>query len=121
MTHGTVTWLQVGTDDPEGAKRFYGEMFGWTFATDPNSGGKYELATHPDAAQPHGGILHTDGEVPNHAIFCVTVSDVAAAAEKAEQLGAKIVVPPTKSPTGPEFAQFLDPSGNHIGVFSPPA
>ena len=28
---GAVTWFEVGTPDPEGARRFYGELLGWTF------------------------------------------------------------------------------------------
>ena len=28
---GAVTWFEIGTPDPEGARRFYGDLFGWTF------------------------------------------------------------------------------------------
>jgi predicted enzyme related to lactoylglutathione lyase len=121
MTHGTVGWVQVGTDDPEGTKRFYGEMFDWKFATDPNSGGKYDLASYAKAERPHGGIFHTEDASANHAIFVVIVSDVAAAAAQAEQLGGKVVTPPTTTPTGLTFADLQDPAGNLFGVFKPPA
>jgi uncharacterized protein len=117
---GTVAWVQVGTDDPDGAKRFYGELFGWTFAPDPSGGGKYHLITYPGAERPGGGILDTDGESPNHAIFLVVVSDVAAAAADAERFGGKVLVPPTTTPTGLVFADLQDPSGNHFGVYTPP-
>ena len=26
-----VTWFEIGTDNPDAARQFYGEMFGWTF------------------------------------------------------------------------------------------
>ena len=31
--HGDpVTWFEIGTDEPAGARAFYGELFGWDFA-----------------------------------------------------------------------------------------
>jgi uncharacterized protein len=119
MTHGTVDWIQVGSDDPEGAKRFYGELFGWTFSQDPTGGGKYDLVTPASADRPHGGIAHTDDASANHAVFMVNVSDVAAAAEATERLGGKVLVQPITTPTGLVFAHLLDPSGNQFGVYKP--
>jgi predicted enzyme related to lactoylglutathione lyase len=114
MSHGTVGWVQVGTDDPASAKRFYGGLFDWTFA-----GETYEYITYQGAEQPHGGIFDTDGKSPNHAIFMVIVDDVAAAAEQAERLGGKTLVPPTTTPAGLTFAHLLDPAGNEFGVYKP--
>jgi predicted enzyme related to lactoylglutathione lyase len=121
MAHGTVGWIQVDTDDPESAKRFYGELFDWTFATDPNAGGKYHLISGAGTEQPHGGILDTGGESPSQATFAVEVSDVAAAVAAAERHGGKVVTPPTTLPTGLVTADLLDPAGNPVGVFTPPA
>jgi uncharacterized protein len=121
MAHGTVGWIQVDTADPEAAKRFYGELFNWTYSVDPNSNGKYHLVTEADAEAPHGGIFDTEGNSPNRATFVVIVSDVEAAAKEAERLGGKIVNPPTTTPSGLAFADLQDPAGNHFGVFKPPA
>ena len=121
MTHGTIGWVQVDTDDAEGAKRFYGELFDWTFETDSDSGGKYHQATRKGAERPHGGILDTEGNTPNRATFWVIVSDVEAAAAEAERLGGKVVTAPTTMPSGLTIADLQDPSGNHFGIFKPPA
>lgn len=118
--NGSVGWIQVGTEDPETAKHFYGGLFGWTFAPDPNGGGQYDLLTYPGADAPAGGIMHTGGELPKHAIFFVVVDDVAAASTEAEKLGGKVLTAPTTTPTGLVFADLLDPAGNHIGIFTPP-
>ncbi|MPZ80950.1 MAG: VOC family protein [Actinophytocola sp.] len=120
MTHGTVGWIQVDTDDPAGAEKFYGELFDWTFAADPNGGGKYHLATGAGAEHPHGGILDTEGNSPSRATFVVIVSDVAKAVAEAERLGGKVVNPPTTTPSGLTFADLQDPAGNHFGVFTRP-
>lgn len=52
---------------------------------------------------------------------CVVVDDTAAAAAKAEGLGGKVLVPVQSAPSGLTFAHLLDPQGNHIGIYTPPA
>jgi uncharacterized protein len=121
VAHGTVNWIQIDTDDPEGTQRFYGELFDWTFAADPGSGEAYRLITEAGGGGPHGGVNDTGGESPNRAFFLVVVSDVAAAVEQAERLGGKVVNPPKTTPNGLTFADLQDPAGNHFGVYSPPA
>jgi len=51
----------------------------------------------------------------------VVVDDVAAAAAEAERLGGKVVTPATTTPAGLTFADLQDPSGNHFGIYRPPA
>lgn len=121
MSHGTVGWIQVGTNNPTEAKRFYGELFDWAFTTEGSPDGKYEQATLAGAERPLGGIAHTDDSSANHAIFFIVVSDVAKTVEQAEQLGGKVVVPTTTTPNGLTFAHLNDPAGNQFGVFTPPA
>jgi uncharacterized protein len=113
--YNTVEWFEIGTDKPEEAKRFYGELFGWTYG-----GGRYAEVTTPGADGPTGGIFDSQGEFPSYAIFYVTVEDVPATLAKAESLGAKTMVPPTTTPDGLVFAQLRDATGNYFGVFSPP-
>jgi predicted enzyme related to lactoylglutathione lyase len=116
----TVTWFQIGTDEPAAAQAFYGDLFGWNVVPDPASPG-YDIVRYPGAGQPVGGIAHTDGGAANHATFFVLVEDVAAVCADAERLGGKVLVPPVASPNGLTFAHLLDRSGNRFGVFSPPA
>ena len=117
MAHGTVDWFQIDTDDVAGTERFYGELFDWTFSNDPDAPA-YRLVTPKGAKAPQGGIA-TDTQ--NRSGFFVVVTDVAAAAAQAEQLGGKVVIPPRTTPNGLTFAHLLDPAGNHFGVYSPPA
>lgn len=120
MAHGTVDWFQIDTDDVAGTERFYGELFDWTFDSNPNDVDTYREITPAGAEQPHGGINDTKGEAPNDAYFYVVVSDVAKAVERAEKLGGKVVVPATSTPGGLTFAKLADPVGNQFGVFTPP-
>lgn len=115
MRYNAVEWFEVATDKPEEARRFYGELFGWTYAGED----RYTEVTTP--AGPTGGIFDSRGEFPGYAIFYVTVEDVAATLAKAESLGAKTLVPVTTTPDGLVFAQLQDSTGNHFGIFTPPA
>jgi predicted enzyme related to lactoylglutathione lyase len=119
MTNG-IGWFEIGTDDPAGAERFYGELFGWTFSDD-DGGMPYRIVRTPAADSIRGGIFATGGKVPNYAVFCVVVGDVPEACRRAEAAGGKVLVPATTTPDGLSFAHVLDPSGNHIGVYTPPA
>lgn len=116
----TVAWFQIGTDDPAAAQEFYGRLFGWNVAGDPDLPG-YDLVSYAGAEEPAGGIAHTDGGAANHATFFVLVEDVAAACAQAEQLGGKVLGPPVTTQNGLVFAHLLDRSGNQFGVFSPPS
>jgi predicted enzyme related to lactoylglutathione lyase len=116
----TVAWFQIGTDEPEAAKEFYGGLFGWTFAPEPTAEG-YDLVTYAGAEESSGGIIRTAGGAENHAKFLVLVEDVAAVCARTEQLGGKILNPPAKTSGGLAFADLLDRSGNRFGVFALPA
>ncbi|TYK46219.1 VOC family protein [Actinomadura decatromicini] len=116
----TVTWFQVGTDAPDEARRFYGDMFGWQFAQDEGEDG-YDLITYPGAERPSGGIAHSADASENHAIFLVMVEDVDATCARTEKNGGKVAVPATTTPNGLRFAYLDDPSGNRFGVFKPAA
>ena len=115
--YNSVQWFEIGTDRPEDVKRFYGELFGWTFAG--GDGAEYSEITAPGADRPSGGVFPSQGRFPNYAVFYVAVEDVAATVARAETLGAKIVVPVTTAPDGLVFAQLRDDGGNHFGVFTP--
>jgi predicted enzyme related to lactoylglutathione lyase len=59
--------------------------------------------------------------MPNYAVFCVIVLDTDEACRRAEAAGGKVLVPTKRVDSGLAFAHLLDPAGNHVGVFTPPA
>ncbi|MEV6274092.1 VOC family protein [Nocardia sp. NPDC051832] len=114
----TVSWFQIGSDRPEQAQRFYGELFGWNFTGDPQLDG-YDLIKYAGSEIPSGGIAHSTDPADNHAIFLVLVQDVAATVAHSERLGGKVIQPATTAPDGLVFAYLVDTSGNRFGVFTP--
>lgn len=122
---GTLAWFEIATSDPDGAEKFYGSLFDWSFAADgpAASGGlDYRNVSASGSDGPMGGILNTGGELPGHAVFYILVADVEDTCADAEQLGGSVVSKHlTPAPGAPAFAYLRDPSGNQFGVFSPPA
>ena len=122
---GALAWFEVATSDPDGAVRFYGSLFDWTFEADGPAavaGMDYRTIKASGADVPMGGILGTGGQVPGHAVFYILVGDVKAACADAEQLGGSVVSKHLDpAPGAPTFAYLRDPAGNMFGVFNPPA
>ena len=118
-----IGWFEIGTDDPAAAERFYGDVFGWTVAADTTASTDpaYRVITTGDPAGLHGGLFNTRGEMPGYAVFTILVDDVPAACRAAEEAGGKVQRGPEVNPVGVTFAHLLDPAGNHVSVFTPPA
>ncbi|MER6594163.1 VOC family protein [Micromonospora purpureochromogenes] len=120
MSTTPITWFEIGTDRPDEAERFYGELFGWTFEEQGANGGSYRVTGAGEGEGIGGAIRATDGKSPNYAVFYAEVADVAETCRRAEAAGGKVLVPVKTAPSGLAFAHLLDPAGNHLGVFTPP-
>jgi uncharacterized protein len=119
-----VVHFEVIGKDPERLRKYFGELFGWTFDTpspvaqeisEPESYGFLDLVTSEDGTGIRGGI----GGGPSydsHAVFYVGVPKVEAALQQAERLGGTRVMGPVTSPSGLVVGHFTDPEGNLIGV-----
>ncbi len=117
-----IGWFEIGSGDPEAARRFYGEAFGWRFAME----GPYSIITTGDGHPLQGGIQDTRLDLPEgtphqYAVVCVQVPDTAAACARVESLGGKVLVGSTMTPMGLTYAHVADLDGNHLGLFTPPA
>jgi predicted enzyme related to lactoylglutathione lyase len=108
---GQVDYFEIGTPDSDGAKKFYGGLFGWPMS-EPNPQTGYRAID-----ETKGGVWDTSSMGGAHwAIFYVHVDDVKAAAAQAEELGGKVLVPYTDG-GDIEFAHLEDPFGNRFGVW----
>ena len=125
MGQPVVHFEIIGTD-PGGLRRYYGELFGWTFdvgdattetVSAPGSYGFVDAATTGDVAV-NGGVGGGDGHEP-HVVFYVSVPDVEAALQHAERLGGKRRMGPEGTPGTLVVGQFTDPEGNLVGVAGP--
>lgn len=107
------------TTDPEAAKRFYGELFGWKWEEYHMQGMTYTVVKV--AGEEMGGIMpippEASGTPPNWGTY-VTVDDVDATVKKAESMKAKVIVPPRDIPDVGRFAVIQDPQGAVLMVIT---
>ena len=109
---GMFVWRDLMTADVDGARRFYGELFGWAWkGEDMGPGGTYWLASR-DGRQV-GGLMKTPGGMTAPARWSsyVLVDDVDAAAQRCSAAGGRVERPPTDIPGVGRFAVISDPWG----------
>lgn len=122
------------TNDAEGSKRFYGDVFGWyteSFAMGENEmvlwlvpgyvGGEPEQPVRRDVAAAMLPLeSNGDGPAP-HWNVDFRIDDVDATASKVEELGGQVVTSPYDIPgTGMRQGVFSDPQGATFSLTQPP-
>ncbi len=118
--HGAFSWNELLTTDPEAAKRFYRELFNWvTEEMAMQEGGNYTVVKV--GGKEVGGMMQMPpeaGNAPPHWGAYVTVDNVDATVEKAQQLGGSVIVPPRDIPEVGRFSVLQDPQGAVISVIT---
>jgi predicted enzyme related to lactoylglutathione lyase len=134
--HGTFSWADLSTDDFEGAKTFYGGLFGWDFDDMPTGEGDgdgdgegdgngdgdgdeamlYSMAKLDGKAV--GAVFKGDGSLPVHWNSYVTVDDVDAMPEKVKAAGGEVTAEPfdVMESVG-RMAVIQDPTGAFLNLW----
>lgn len=110
----TLFWNELQTNDVEGSKAFYNALFGWENAADENG-----YVVFSQAGRGQAGMMAIDpswGEVPPNWGVYFLVEDVDAATAKVQELGGKMLVPPTKAGEMGRFSVVQDPQGGTFTV-----
>jgi predicted enzyme related to lactoylglutathione lyase len=127
MAVGRFCWVELHTTNPPAARRFYGDLFGWTFDETPMGdasagSGSYAIA-RLNGRRVAGLMAQREqaakrGAPSNWACY-VAVADVAASAAAVVKLGGQIVDGP--APMGPgTFALARDPAGGLFSLWQAP-
>lgn len=116
--HGALSWNELNAKDVDTAKKFYGEVFGWSFEDVPMPNMTYSLAKAGERNT--GGIMPMVGPqwegVPPHWMTYFAVDDCDAMAKRVSDSGGQVCVPPTDIPPG-RFAVVNDPQGGTFTLF----
>src|SRR6266567_183580 len=106
-------WHDFMAADVGGAKRFYGELFGWTFKP-----GDHDYEHIVAGGKEIGGMMKLDPKhgAPPHWVGYVSVDDIDASIAAVTKNGGKIYVPKMDIPKVGQFAICADAQG---AVFSP--
>ena len=115
-----VMWFEITSTDPDRARSFYTQLFGWTGEAPPELGGYVLLDTGAPAETVGGGIGAADpGGLPPGILMYVRVDDLAATLAAAEGLGGSTLTPPTKLPAdNGSIAVLADPDGHAMGLWA---
>jgi len=114
---GLFSWREMITQDVEGSKKFYTELFGWSVESmDMGGGNNYDMFMQGD--RPVAGMIKSPKEdAPTTWVNYVTVEDLEATVEKAQALGAHLCMPITEIPGKGRFAGVADPQGAAIAFW----
>lgn len=115
--HGAFSWCDLTTTNVKEAKAFYTRLFGWE--TEDMSGPGMAYTVLKAGGKGIGGIMSAPPGAPAMPAMWgayVTVDDVDATARTAEQLGAKLLVPPRDIPNVGRFCVIQDPQGAVISA-----
>jgi predicted enzyme related to lactoylglutathione lyase len=110
-----VVHVEIRSADPDTTRRFFGELFGWTVASEGAFPGYTFIDTGAEGP-PYTAISPRQGD-DDEVLFFVGVEDVDATLKKAEELGGTVVQPAQKVP-GTSFGVLADAHGHRVGVAS---
>ena len=111
-----ICHFEIPADNVQSLAGFYTKLFGWKIEQLPGFGDYWSVRTSEAEGALGGGMMKR--QHPQQAIMnYVLVEDVAAYAAKAEELGAKVLLPKTEIPGMGWFAVIDDPQGNCLGLF----
>ncbi len=115
---GVFVWDELQTKDIEGAKSFYGDVFGWTYADQDMGGGfTYTMFRSGDTDRAGANPLPPDSQTPTHWLTYIGTSDVDATVAKARELGATVYMEPMDIPEVGRFAVLADATGAAFGLW----
>src|SRR5688500_17563499 len=121
--HGTFSWVDLATTDTEGAKVFYGELFGWEGDDMPAGEGMtytmFRLGERYVSAVSDQREEEGAAGVPPHWSPYATVAAVAAVAARAPELGGTLLAPPFDVLDAGRMAVLAAPAGAVLSLWEP--
>jgi predicted enzyme related to lactoylglutathione lyase len=126
---GALSWTELYTSDAAGAKKFYGDVFGWTYSDMelPGGGGTYSLITPAGLPEERmqGGIMNlppehltlTNGRPYWHPVF--DVDDCDAAVSRVTANGGSVQMGPEDAEGVGRLAVCVDPAGADFVLLTP--
>jgi len=118
-THGAFSWCELMTTDPDAARDFYSQLFGWGSKSMDMPNGQYTTLQVGDTSIAGLTKIPADakGMPPNWGCY-VTVKDVDAACTRVKELGGNVIMPPFEIPTVGRMAVIQDPQGAPLSIIT---
>lgn len=118
---GSFCWIELMTTDGPGAKKFYGELFGWEAQDSPIGPDQvytiFQLNGKAVAASYQKG--EDMKQVPTNWASYIAVTSADETAAKAKSLGGTVVQGPFDAMEHGRMAVIADPTGAHFCIWQP--
>ncbi|MFI1013479.1 VOC family protein [Streptomyces sp. NPDC020965] len=122
---GTPCWVDAALPDVEAGRRFYGELFGWTFRegesgrTGRRAGGRTggRIDAFSDGLLVAALAPKRDGRMPTVWGVYLAADDAAALTGAIGRAGGRVIVPPTAAGGVGTVAMVADPGGAVFGLW----
>jgi predicted enzyme related to lactoylglutathione lyase len=113
---GALAWNELGSPDPEGSAKFYGDLLGWTTTSMEGADPPYLVVSNADGHS-NGGIRPPapPGTPPFWLVYFAT-ADIEAGVAKVGELGGSVLVPPTDIGIA-KIAVVQDPQGAVFALY----
>ncbi|MER5874870.1 MULTISPECIES: VOC family protein [unclassified Streptomyces] len=125
FSEGVPCWVDAQLPDVRAGKRFYGELFGWTFpeSADETAGAGPMIPAELDGAPVAGLTPKRDGRMPTVWTVYFATPDARALTRRIAAAGGHVITAPTELP-GPSgdlgsAALVTDPEGAVFGLWQP--
>ncbi|MFD5783374.1 VOC family protein [Streptomyces sp. NPDC058220] len=117
FAEGTPCWVDVSLPDLEAGKRFYGELFGWTFGQDSGAARAHYTEAFSDGKRVAGLVAKRDGRMPTVWGVYFATPDAAALSAKIVAAGGRLVREPMAVGRFGVMALAADPAGAVFGLW----
>ena len=120
---GTFSWVELGTSDANGAKKFYKDLFGWEYNDVP--AGPDQIYTMIQKDGKNACALYGLNEemksqgVPPHWLSYVTVANADETAAKVKEHGGTVLKEPFDVFDVGRMAALQDPTGAAFAIWQP--
>lgn len=120
--HGTPSWIDLATPDPEASRAFYGALFGWDFEDSPTDrpGVPYTMCSLRGRATAGMMLLAPEmaaGGMPPCWTSYISVDDLEAAVAKVAPAGGTVLQPPMDVMDAGRMAVLSDPTGAVVALW----
>lgn len=115
-----ICYVEIPAPNPEKAGTFYHQVFGWNVTPSKLTDQNYWMFSTGDG-QLSGGFSQELPVNTGGALLYVRVKDIKAKLDEIKAAGGSVFF--DKEDIGGDYgfsAQFLDPSGNRMGLYTPP-
>lgn len=114
---GTPCWVDLATTDPEAARDFYGDLFGWSFDVSPDANTQHYTMCQKASKNVAGMLGEPDSDRPPAWVTYFASDDIDTLADRISAEGGALVMGPVRVQDSGSMLVAQDPTGAFFGAW----